>query len=137
MPLIRPEIQKILRESGLLESEEVKARKDARPLAERLDAAGLGLDETLEELAMVAKGSGNESLRVRCLETVLKAHGALKESAPSAPSFTIVIQGQAVGDPSHTKQANIPDGVNPILLPRQLLTLLNTSDSTLTSDTSN
>ncbi len=69
MPLIRPEVQQILREAGLLPEEKSKKSSD-KPLSERLDAAGLSLDETLEELAIVAKTSGNEALRIRCLETV-------------------------------------------------------------------
>lgn len=117
MPLISPEIQAVLREAGLLESAGDKNKKDSRPLSEKLDAAGLGLDETLEELAIVVKGTGNESLRVRCLETVLKAHGALKETPTASPSFTIVINGAPPLNPN----LQIPTGVNPILLPRQLL----------------
>jgi hypothetical protein len=121
MPLIRPEIQQVLRNAGLLGEE--KSKSGGRSLTDRLDDAGLGLDDTLEQLAFVAKESGNEALRVRCLETILKAHGALKESAPAAPSFTLVING------SPSDSANIPQGINPILLPRQLLEQLKGADT--------
>lgn len=126
MPLIRPEIQQVLRSAGLLPSEEKSSRGNSSTLVEKLDAAGIGLDETLEQLAFVAKESGNESLRVRCLETILKAHGALKESAPAIPSFTIVINGSPS---SSVESANIPQGINPILLPRQLLEQLSGKDT--------
>ena len=95
-------------------------------ISEQLDAAGLSLPETLEELALVAKSSGNESLRVRCLETVMKAHGALKETAPAPPSFTIIIQPSSFQESATTPQvhAGVPLSVNPIFLPRQLLSEL-------------
>jgi len=100
----------------------------------------LSLDETLEHLAYVAKESGNESLRVRVLETVAKMHGALKESAPAAPSFTIVIQeSPATVSPQASQTSefpkNLPQGVNPILLPRQLLKELAAGDSSSNSNT--
>jgi hypothetical protein len=123
MPLIRPEIQQVLRSAGLLGEEKTSSSKGT--LAEKLEAAGIGLDETLEQLAFVAKESGNESLRVRCLETILKAHGALKETTAAPPSFTIVINGS-----TPTESPNIPQGVNPILLPRQLLETLAGGDTT-------
>jgi hypothetical protein len=124
MPLIRPEIQQVLRSAGLLSEEKPKGISSS--LTEKLDAAGIGLDETLEQLAFVAKESGNESLRVRCLETILKAHGALKESAPAIPSFTIVINGSPS---SSVESTGLPNGVNPILLPRQLLEQLSGADT--------
>ena len=119
MPLMKPEIQEVLRAAGLAKDQ---PKTDA-PLTEKLNAAGLGLSETLDEIASIVKGSGNEALRFRALETVLKAHGALKESIPPPPSFTIVIQ-DTLPNPSQTPS------VNPILLPRQLLKQLN-STSTL------
>jgi len=122
MPLINPEIQELLRQAGL--QEPGKVSKDGRTVGEKLDAAGLSLDETLEELHFVVKNSGNEALRVRCLETIMKAHGALKESAPAPPSFTIIIQeNSAIQNPTSTPATNQQTlkGVNPILLPRQLL----------------
>jgi hypothetical protein len=129
MPLMRPEIQEVLRAAGLAPE---ATKKDSRPLSEKLDAAGLSLEETLEELAILVKSSGNDSLRARCLETVLKAHGALKESAPAAPSFTIVIQetlgNGAVAQPLQGTE-KIPVGVNPILLPRQLIKSINGEDT--------
>jgi hypothetical protein len=122
MPLIKPEIQDVLRSAGLLGPQ--KPRSSETSLNEKLDAAGLSLEDTLEQLAFVAKESGNEALRVRCLETVLKAHGALKESAPAVPSFTIIINSNSTSDSKETQLAGVPEGVNPILLPRQLLKTL-------------
>ena len=121
MPLIRPEIQKVLRQAGLAPA--ARDSQSQQTISEQLDAAGLSLPETLEELALVAKSSGNESLRVRCLETVMKAHGALKETAPAPPSFTIIIQPSSFQESATTLQthAGVPLSVNPIFLPRQLL----------------
>ena len=129
MPLIRPEVQEVLRAAGLAPE---ASKKDTRPLSDKLDAAGLSIEETLEELAILVKSSGNESLRARCLETVLKAHGALKETAPAAPSFTIVIQ-ESLGNGALAQPlqgvTNLPEGVNPILLPRQLIKSINGEDT--------
>jgi hypothetical protein len=115
---MRPEIQQILRTAGLVKESESKPNQS---LSDRLNAAGLSLDELLEELSLVAKTSGNDGLKLRALETALKAHGALKENSPQVPSFTIIIQD------GNSPQSNIPQGVNPILLPRQLLKKLNPS----------
>ncbi len=116
MPLIKPEVQKVLRAAGLL--------KESAPVGEettvvdKLNGAGLSIDEVLEELANLALRSGNEGIRHRALQDTLKLHGALKESAPAAPSFTIVIQ------PSGFPTSPVVQDVNPILLPRQLLSTL-------------
>lgn len=131
MPLMRPEVQELLRKAGL--APEATA-KDLRPLSEKLDAAGLSLEETLDEVAIIMKSTGNDSLRLRAAETILKAHGALKESAPAPPSFTIVIQ-ESLGNGDSTQPladaTNLPSGVNPILLPRQLLKKLNGEDTSM------
>lgn len=118
MPLMKPEIQKVLRAAGLAK----EASNPDTPLSEKLDAAGLSVDELLEELAHLAKNSGNEALRLKAVETSLKAHGALKDSAPQVPSFTIVIQDSGGQLPSQSPETN--STVNPILLPRQLLSSL-------------
>jgi hypothetical protein len=119
MPLIRPEIQNMLRKAGL--GPEVKTPGSEGSLSEKLDAAGLSLEETLEHLAFIAKESGNETLRFNCLKAVAQMHGALKETAPAPPSFTIVIQGDQLSHLPSSVPDGIPQGINPILLPRQLL----------------
>ena len=62
MPLMRPEIQQILRTAGLVKESESKPNQS---LSDRLNAAGLSLDELLEELSLVAKTSGNDGLKLR------------------------------------------------------------------------
>lgn len=124
MPLIRPEIQNVLRSAGLLDSKKKGASAEETTLIEKLNDAGLSLEEILENLAFTAKESANEGLRVRCLETALKAHGALKDTTPPVPSFTIVIQEAGAGSPG---QPSV-QGVNPILLPRALLKTLQTDE---------
>lgn len=114
MPLMRPEVQKILRAAGL--GTEEKSSSQDSPLAQRLDAAGLSLDDTIDTLASIINSTGNESLKLNAVRDVLKMHGALKETSPAPPSFTIIIQ-----DTSEAPTSGLPSGVNPILLPRQLL----------------
>ena len=121
MPLIKPEIQNLLRKAGLAPEQS----KIDQTLVEKLDCAGLDLDSVLEELNILAKSSGNEALRLRALETALKAHGALKDSAPAIPSFTIIIQDGASAHETTNPQ------VNPILLPRQLLSTLKDNSETV------
>lgn len=124
MPLIRPEIQQVLREAGLAPSRKTENR-EAEPgsVSAKLEAAGLGLDETLERYADLACNTSNEVLRKNALDTILKMHGALKEAAAAPPSFTIVIQS------SGEASAPLVAGTNPILLPRQLLKELKTTEA--------
>ena len=121
MPLMKPEVQQILREAGLSKE---SSRTSESPISDQLDAAGLSKENVLEELEQIARHSSNEALRLRALETALKAHGALKESAPQTPSFTIVIQN---GPSSDSSTSSLPSSVNPILLPRQLLDTFKTN----------
>ncbi len=129
MPLMRPEVQEVLRAAGLAPG---ATKSDERTLSDKLDAAGLSLEETLEQIAQIINSTGNDALRMRAAETVLKAHGALKETAPAPPSFTIVIQ-ESLGNGQIAKPlagaTNLPEGVNPICLPRQLLKELNGEDT--------
>jgi hypothetical protein len=106
MPLIKPEIQKILRESGLDKSSDRECTVD-----EQLNLSGLSNEAVADELSHLALNSQNEALRLRALETVLKVRGALKEQPQAVPSFTIIIQNSS---PDLTKTG----GVNPILFPR-------------------
>ena len=103
MPLIRPEIQQILNETGL-------ARKADNSLSDRLDAKGLSLDRTLEDLSAIADAAQSDYLKKWAIETSLKLHGVLRESAPSIPAITI-----SIIDPYGATLAT-----NPILLPRSL-----------------
>lgn len=119
MPLMRPEVQAILRKVGLDKTNGAAAEEGS--LAEKLSAAGLDLETVLSNLAEVANTSGNEALRLSATRDALKMHGALKESAnnqSTMPSFTIIINDKSGSD------SVLVDGVNPILLPRQLLSTL-------------
>lgn len=111
MPLMRPEVQNVLRAAGL----EKESSNPEETISGKLDRAGLSQDEIAEELAHLAKNSGNEVLRLRALETGLKAHGALKETAPQIPTFNLIIQ-------SASPSKEVPS-VNPVLFPRQSLAL--------------
>lgn len=107
MPLIRPEVQKVLRAVGL---EKEPASGSA---SEKLSNAGLDENRIAEELTAIATASGNEALRLKALETALRVHGSLREQTTTQlPSFNIIIQGSTEGS------------VNPILIPRQSLSLI-------------
>jgi hypothetical protein len=110
MPLIKPEIQKILRAAGL----EKEPGNESESLIDKLSNAGLSGDALAEEITNIALHSNNDHLRLRALETVLKVRGALKDQPPSLPSFTVVIQNS-------NKDLSETEGVNPILFPRQSL----------------
>ena len=109
MPLIKPEIQKVLRAAGL--SPDIK---DETSLDEKLSQAGLSNYTLAEEITNIALHSRNDALRLKALETALKVKGALKDQPPVIPSFTVVIQNSS---PDLSKTG----GVNPILFPRQSL----------------
>lgn len=124
MPLIKPEIQKVLRDAGLLKKSSTEESAPELTLQDRFEAAGFGVQDTIEELVGIAKNSGNEGIRLRAIEASLKVQGMLKEKDVQAlPSFTIVIQPPATGSSESLLNLHpgLPQGVNPILLPRQLL----------------
>lgn len=104
MPILRPDIQKVLREVGLGESD-----KDDS-VSQRLDHKGLTLDDSLEILSDIAHAGDSSVIKLRAVETSLKLRGVLKEQAAPPPSITIVI---------NDTMGKAPD-INPILLPRQL-----------------
>lgn len=108
MPLIKPEVQRILRKAGLKDQE-----SENRSVDENLNLAGLSNEAIAEELTRLALNSQSESLKLRALETALKVRGALKETS-QAPQFTIIIQN------ADNSTSQVPE-VNPILFPRQSL----------------
>ena len=105
MPLIRPEIQSILRETGISPS---AARLGKQSISEQLDEAGLSISNLLEQLSALSVSSSSDQLKARVLETALKMHGVLKEQAAAPPAITINITDPYGQNPS----------VNPILIPR-------------------
>jgi hypothetical protein len=108
VPIIKPEIQRVLRASGL-----EREQAPEGTIGDRLNEAGLSVSDIAEELAGIAKGSSNEALRLRALESAMKAHGVLKDSATvHVPSFTVVIQQASDSTRSQVES-------NQILFPRQ------------------
>ena len=105
MPILKPQIQEALREAGLLENEEKTG------VLESLDRAGLSLPQTLETVEGIMTRGGSDHVKLRAAELSLKARGLMKDQASPIPSITIIIN-----DPQAPK-----DGVNPILLPRELV----------------
>lgn len=103
--MIRPEVQRVLEETGVIPSQ---ASKD---LPSQLNNAGLGIEGLLENLSTLMVSSQSDHLKLRAIETALKMQGVLKDQAAPPPSVSIVIQ-DAAGQ---------TQGVNPIFLPRELL----------------
>lgn len=102
MPILKPEIQNALRAAGLRGQQEAS-------VVERLEAAGLGLDDALGRAADLIANSENDSVRRSMLSDVLRMHGALKEQPTTVPQVTIVIQ-----------DSRATSSINPILVPREL-----------------
>lgn len=107
MPLIRPEVKRVLQEAG------IEKEPTGGTISDKFAQAGLSDDDIAQELADLARHSTNEPLKLRALETVAKIRGALKETPPSVPTFNIIIQ-------SASPSSEVPS-VNPILFPRQSL----------------
>ena len=100
MPVLKPELSKILQDSF--------GEREKTDSQTRLEDAGLGLDNILAELALLGSNSASENIRLRAAELGLKLHGLLKDAAVVPPSVTINI----IDDKK-------PQGLNPILVPRQ------------------
>ena len=114
MPIIRPEVQKVLRTAGLMED---KAQNPDATIIDQLNQVGLDDENIAKELSNLALNSNNEALKLRALETAMKARGTLKDAAPQIPSFTIIIQNSE----QEPRDFSATHGVNPILFPRQSL----------------
>lgn len=115
MPLIKPEIQKILRDversvASKLQDEDV----DKSLIEATLEASGLGLTETVEALSRITNNATSDAIQLRAVETTLKLHNVLKEGVQGTTTVNIIINDTS-GKPSETLQ-----GIDPILLPRSL-----------------
>ncbi len=102
MAILKPQIQEALRTAGLTRGATEDSTKEA------LENAGLGLSETLQTIEHLMS-NGTPHIQLRAAETVMKAHGLMKDQQAPMPSITIVIN-----DPESSFK------VNPILLPREL-----------------
>ena len=107
MPIINHDIQRALRVAGIV--------KDDNPtdtgIQARLDRHNLSLDETLAHLSDLVTGSDTSAVKLRAVDTILKLHGILKETAAPPPSINIIIN-DSLGTP-------VGNGINPILIPRR------------------
>ena len=112
MPLIKPEVQKVLRAAGLEKPERVESLY----VHQHLDQTGLSNEKIAEELTDLAINNQNPYLKLR----------ALRDATPAAPNFTIVIQNS-----SPDLNFNSTGGVNPIIFPRQSLALSKTLNQAL------
>lgn len=87
--LMKPEIQAALQAVGL------SPKKDQETIRGKFEEAGLGLEQILSELRGILDFSTSEHLRLRAIENVLKAFGALQpDTAKSdAPQITLIFTG--------------------------------------------
>jgi hypothetical protein len=109
VPILKPDIQRVLQQAGLEKSEEVD-------MTSLLESNNLDKGTLLDRLRDLIECGENESTRIRALELSLKLHGLLKDVIPTPASVTILIK-----DPSD-KSSSAISGVNPVVLPRQLKT---------------
>ncbi len=100
MPILRPEVQKVLESVGLnsTKPDDIKSQ---------LADAGLSLESTLAIVSHIMDHGDSDAIRLKAAEDSLRIHGLMKDQAAPPPSVTIIIRDSAS-----------PDGVNPILIPR-------------------
>lgn len=123
MPLINPEIQKALRHAAEVTGDAAIGGRtptsniDGEPteVEQHLQNAGMGLEEAVNELAHLAKNSGNEGLRLRAIEDTLKLHKVMKEDGAALPVINIIIMEAPGAD------KRVIEDVNRIFIPRELL----------------
>jgi hypothetical protein len=129
MPLIRPEVQRVLRSAGLVESPSSgETGSGETTMSDQFNQAGLSDSNIAEEIKNLALHSNNEGMRMRALETALKVKGALKDQPISLPVFNIIIQNSDI-DLQPTR------GANPILFPRQSLNKLSSLETAQETET--
>jgi hypothetical protein len=97
MPLLNPidpEINRVLEEAGI----SVPKKADAS-LTDKLERAGLGLEEILQELSSLSSRSDSDHLRLRAAELALKLHKVLNTNETQAPpTINIIIQSPSGGE---------------------------------------
>lgn len=105
--MIRPEIESVLKEVGLL-----KERKEETPkeLKEQLNDAGLNLDKTLETVGWLMENGASDIIKLRAAEDALRVHGLMKDQPAAAPVINIIIKDESA----------LAQEVNPILIPREV-----------------
>ena len=114
MPILKPEMQAALRAAGLSKG----SRIETSEIGAALDDAGLSIEETLQTLKFLEENSQSENTKLRVVELTHKLRGLLKDQVAPPPSITIQIL-----DPAFASART--SGVNPVLLPRELLATLN------------
>jgi len=103
LPILSPEIQKVLKSVGLADK-----ATDKSDLAERLNASGLSLESTLSTVSRIMDHGDSDVIQLQAANTSLKLHGLMKDAGAVVPSVTIIIRDSAG-----------PIGPNPILIPRE------------------
>lgn len=92
MPILQTEIQRALRQVGLRNpSDRSEGRLSEGEFHDRLDGAGLTLENTLAAICGVMVNGDNDSTKLKAAEIILKARGHLKEVQPAPPVVNIVI----------------------------------------------
>ena len=118
-------ISEMLRKSGFSTGEKTTPKVQAAPkkedIPDQLVNSGLSVGFLLESLMDVISGSNtSESAKLKAIEHCLKMHGALRNDSSVAQSSVNII----INDPgAQSRPDNFTNlkGVNPILMPRELL----------------
>lgn len=105
MPILTPEIKKVLKSVGLNQD-----KPEGSSLEDSLDSAGLSLESTLNTVSHIMDHGDTDTIRLNAANTALKLRGLMKDAGATVPSVTIVIRDS--GAPL----------VNPILIPRAAAT---------------
>jgi hypothetical protein len=119
MPLIDTTIDDILRGAGVKGVTSAAIEGDKRDIRALMEEVGLSDKEMLNQLANIIHNGTNDALRLQGLDKGLKMSGLLSEK-PAPPVVPVIIN-------IHDSKA--PIGVNPILLPREIINLHGNSDS--------
>jgi len=109
VPIIKPEVQKILSQAGLVKEEGLN-----KSVEENLSVHGLDNNSLAESLCNMALNSTNDIIRLRALETALKIKRVLQDQPAQLPNVTLIIQNSSA-------DLSLTQGINPILFPRQSL----------------
>jgi hypothetical protein len=110
--VIKPEISKLVKSAGITPTgiRKISANVDDA-LVDKLEEAGLSIDELLQELSSVIR-TEEGAVRLQAIKTALQAHKIDSEPEKQGTTVNIIIN-----DPSSPANVQV---VNPILLPRQL-----------------
>lgn len=87
MPLLNPQIEDILKSTGIVQSFEPSADPDN--IIQVLKDRGMNLEMAAENLHAIIRGGGEEGTKLRATELLMKLHGVLNEKKDNDRNITI------------------------------------------------